>query len=270
MKKSLILLAIPALLLGGCNKEISQEEAKKSAKAIAEHEFKIGDIESAKIESTYNSSRVGKYNGKDINESEASRMVLGINQKENFLYSFNGNSEEYVESWIYVRDNTFVTATHTKDKNGESKTKGEITTGAVAAFKRYIASDLSSLASSLSSTSYLAGLLGEGEQEAEEGLTTTMKYYSSGDGNLTIEGTSTATNYQSYLGKQTGTATAKIVYDNYLFAEFYNKSDMKVVSDDGAYDYKAVNEQSYKASIGFGVSYPDLTGYTGISIDLGF
>ena len=84
MKKSLILLALPALLLSGCSKEISKEDAKKRAQEIVDHEVKLEDFKKVHVETEDEGSIEGNVNG-----SQKTKSVVEYSVEDKWVHSLS-------------------------------------------------------------------------------------------------------------------------------------------------------------------------------------
>lgn len=106
-KKFLILLALPALLLSGCSKEISKEDAKKRAQEIADHEVKLDDFKKLHVEDTDDGSFEGNVNG-----TAKSKSVLEYSVEDKWVHSVTETEEKTgeiiktikQEKWVYQEE----------------------------------------------------------------------------------------------------------------------------------------------------------------------
>ena len=259
MKKSLILLTIPTLLLASCNKEVDEAEAKRLAKGIAEHDVQLSDFKSARFEQNLKYSRKGKVDAADINDSSFEKTIKEINVEKYYFHSVYETDNTKHETWAFVRDDKLTVASYDKQGSGDAtKNKYEISIGVKIAFETKTAAESAYILGKVSAKSYAemvvdSSILPAGAE---------AKYYSSGDGNLTVEATVKYENVAKYDYKATGKDVYKLVLDQYLLAEYSQKQEANYKSDDGASDFNETVEEVEKVSINsVSPSYPNLSEY---------
>lgn len=272
MKRAkILLLAIPALLLGGCEKEISKEDAKARAKEIEEHEVVASDF--AKLTMEMNSSRKGKDDGKDVDDSSSMKVAVEVSAKDYFIHMRSESDGTISENWIYVSESKLYTVNYSKGEE-ESKTYTVLETGAEEAFKTLLGTQNKQISEQLSGKSYLTNLFNEdGDMSAElENAKVEAKYYSSGEGNLRVEMTVTSTEGEEKVDYSvTGTIKASVKFDNYMLSTLESSSELTNKSADGTTNFVSKSSTKIEASIAeFKVTLPNLEGYTkAAAVDLG-
>lgn len=269
MKKSLILLALPALLLSGCSKEISKEDAKKRAQEIVDHEVKLEDFKKVHVETEDEGSIEGNVNG-----SQKTKSVVEYSVEDKWVHSLSvseGKEGEEAhkserESWAYQEDGKYYVVNRSVVDGVEKKT-----------YALYQETDLlwelEKVVFDATFDGLQVGALGElaGKETLKmvitaidggdtQGTTFDLKYYSTGEGNLTLEGKTVDSAFEVYGYKGEVTSTGKVVYDKYVLAE-------NSMTSEGTLKNEEEKEVKYKDSTKVTYSYevtvakPDLSGY---------
>lgn len=277
MNKKLILLALPALLLSGCNKEISAADAKVKAKEIAEHEVKAEDIKAVSVNFVTTMEAKGKSEGVEGDIAANQTTVMDFSYEDKFVHVLNKESETMngeseateSEAWFFLKDGNFTMATRTLHDGKETKNKVSIPDVSGVGEKQFETATkdiISSLVEELHGKATLEAIQKIADQEAPEGITYEVKYYTSGDGNLTVEGKESFKDY-SYNGyKGSGDGTVKYAWNNYLLAELSATMNLQIGEEGTDNDAKLKVESTGKADYGYKVAYPDLSDYqTGLS-----
>ncbi len=269
MKKSLILLALPALLLSGCSKEIGKEDAKKRAQEIVDHEVKLEDFKKVRIEAVEEEKFEGEASG-----FKNTKQVMEYSTDDKWVHSYavidakegEQTSKREEESWTYQEEGKYYTVERVND-NGEEK----------KAYNVYQESDemwaIEKLAFdakfSLIQTGAFGGLTGKEalkelikmiDGETLDGLTFDLKYFSSGEGNLTVEGKKVDTKYELFGYKGEVTSTVKAGWDKYVMAENSETSEGTLKNADNK-EFKFTGSTKTTYSYEVSVSKPDLSGY---------
>ena len=272
-RKSLILLALPAFLLGGCNKEISAADAKQKAKEIEEHEVDTSALEAVTMDAHQKMDISGTYNGTAMSVSTDISYTYEISAKDKFLHivvpSVKGS---YTETWEYIKDGKFVIAVRQVAGETESKYYAEVEdiggTG-TKQFEEALKSTVTSLAEVAKNKEGLAIVeeAAEAEEKPVEGVEFSVKYYTAGDGNLTIEGTASFKDYEVEGLKGDASFTVKYGWDKYLMSNYEVNMSMNIVEESSSTNMAVKMEQ--KGSLKFECSskLPDLSGFEKKSIN---
>ena len=269
MKKSLVLLVLPALLLSGCNKEISAADAKARAKEIEEHEVDLSTIDAFKVEASMVQDVQGKYRGQDVTGKNEIKTVYEISTKENFFHVFHSSSDpkEAYESehWIYLKDSVFFDVNRNKDDEGESKLYSKVEgveSVVTAAFEAARKALVASVIDEATGKSYLAQVENVADDKPEEGAKYSVKYYSAGEGSLTVEG---KVEYEGYTTNNikfdSGHAEIKYAWDKYLLSEVSASAYLAVVASSVDTDLHIDSKVSEKLAYEVKAAYPNLDDY---------
>lgn len=249
MKKSLILLALPALLLGGCSGDtvVTEEDAEKAADAIANHER--AEVKAA----TITMSSRSKYDGK----SSSGTAKVEFDLDKSYAHSKSTGDGIASEAWAYLKDEKVYSVSYYKGSDGkEVKTYYEIAgEGTADILNGYIEGILAEVVSyrdySISSKE-----IKEAVAEAEaQGMS--LKFYSNEEGHLRMEMSgSVETEYSK------GSGTEVVEFKNYLLS--YLKMDTKgsTKKEDGSWVSSEMFLEVEASYSSVSVSYPNLSGYT--------
>jgi len=269
MKKSLILLALPALLLSGCSKEISKEDAKKRAQEIVDHEVKSEDFKKVRIEVVEEKKLEGEVSG-----FENTKQVREYSTDDKWVHSYaviDGKEGEQTikreeESWAYQEDGKYYTVDRVNN-NGEEKKAYNVyqeTDEMWAVEKALFDTDFSLIQTltfgDLTGKEALKELIKTINGETLDGLTFDLKYFSSGEGNLTIEGKTVDTKFELLGYKGEVTSTVKAGWDKYVMAENSETSEGTLKNADNK-EFKFTGSTKTTYSYEVSVSKPDLSGY---------
>jgi hypothetical protein len=287
MKKSIILLALPALALTGCASAITAAEAKEAAQKIAEHKFteeELKEFKALTVSADVKMEMSGKVSGKEGAMKEDAVTVIEISADKKFVHTKfeekgsekEGDKEEsgemLAETWLYVKDGAFYSVMHNKShsegEDSESKqyyvlegVEEAVTKG----FENALLESVKSAVKAASGEDYLPEVLASAEEQPEDSpVKYDVKYASSGDGSLVFKGSAEYKDYVYNGVKSSGSAKAKYVWDNYLLTEA--AASMKLHGEEGE-DVIDVNMEvketlKFKAK----VSYPSLDGYEKVSL----
>lgn len=233
MKKSKILMLLPAFLLVGCAKSINKEDAQAKAQQINEYqeqhpitEFKF-EMNSVEQEDGEKEEEKASY------EFSEEKVYFHIKAEETEVYAYKQDSKYYVV-------------------NAEAKQYYEFGEEAKASFDSMIAGQKTQISQMFT-----------GMARADiDGLITKyvpmpnaeVKYSTKGDGSLILEA--------SYKGEEDGMkgeVSAKVVWDKYYPTEMSFKSN---ASGEG---HSFNMEMSVKFEYSVNPSYVDLSSYTKIS-----
>lgn len=199
-RKFLPLMVLPLMLVTSCSKTITPEEATKTANAMATK------VASADFEFPTKCSTTSKV----FSEGETLTSNTNFDLGNKFVYSKMSSGDTNVESWIYIKDNTLVTAT----SDGTNKAYAEVTTTVDATFSSDIESLVDSItgatATYLTTVSQLASSInlsvGAGVDVSDKFA---YEFKSKGDGNLSANVTV----------KGTDSYTLNVSFDNYLLTK---------------------------------------------------
>lgn len=273
-KRNLILLVLPALMLSGCNKEISAADAKAKAKEIEEHEVKAEDYNALSVSVKMHSEASGKIEGQQGNEKGDMETLVEFSVEGNYIHTKSYMKDQDIqagktetaeqESWAYLKDDVFYTAVRANDGSKETKTYYTVEGIAdvvKAAFKTSLDATVKSALAQASDKTYLQAVEGLADGKTEEGVDYKVKYYTAGDGNLTVEGTASYTDYQYDGVKGSGSGKVKYAWDKYLLAEIAVTMDFHGVEEAKDTDVTMKIDMSEKLGFECKVNYPDLSGY---------
>ena len=274
-RKHLILLALPALMLSGCNKEISAADAKVKAKEIAEHEAKVEDYKALTITTSTKAEASGKVEGEEGHEKSEMKASIEFSTEKNYAHVSSYMVEEDVknekkdtydtESWTYLQDDVLYVVNRVNDGEKETKTYTKISgVGDVVkeSFQKALDGVVKQAFGIAASKEYLEAVEKVADGESFEGGTYDVKYYTAGDGNLTVEGTATFTDYK-YMGfKGNGNGKVKYAWDQYLLTEI--AVSMNITMADAESDTNATLSMEMGEQVKFecNVAYPNLDDYT--------
>ena len=275
MKKSLVLLVLPALLLSGCNKEISAADAKAKAKEIEDHQVDVNSYESLGFTSEESVVAKGTYAGEEMDSVRRYKSVSEFFANDKLMHTFSASEEkdnkkgetvtEEEEAWYYIKDNDFYSVFRSIEKGEESKTYSVVKGVGDLAVKAYETS------LQLFVKSFVAAATGKEALEAVQkvadgqapvdGANYEVKYYTSGDGNLTVEGKVKYEDFSFYGFKANGEGTVKYGWDKYLLSMAEVSNSLTSVDEANGVNLTANVNDSVKVSYDVKASYPDLNGY---------
>ena len=287
MKKSIILLALPALALTGCASAITAAEAKEVAQKIAEHKFtdeELKEFKALTLSADVKMEMSGKEGGKEGAMKDDSVTVIEVSADKKFVHTKieekgsekEGDKEEsgemLEETWLYVKDGAFYSVTHSKShsegEDSESKqyyvlegVEEAVTQG----FEKALLKTVQSAVAAASGKEYLPKVLESVEEPAEDSpVKYDVKYASSGEGSLVFKGSAEYSDYVYEGVKTSGSAKAKYVWDNYLLTEA--SASMKLHGEEGEDVLDVSMEVKETLKFKAKVSYPSLDGYEKVSI----
>lgn len=271
MKKSLILLALPALLLSGCSKEISKEDAKKRAQEIVDHEVKLDDFKKVRVETTTEGTFEGNVNG-----SQKSSYVVEYSVEDKWVHSVSVSEEKQGEEshkyenekWVYEEEGKYYVVKRSVTNGVESKiyslaqeSDGELIWPIEkASFDLEFSIIQSSTFESLTGKEALKEFIKVIDGGALDGHTFDLKYYSAGEGNLTVEGKTVNTNYELYGYKGEVTSIGKNAWDKYVVTEVSATEEGTLKNEEGK-EVKLNDTQKVTLAYDVTVAKPDLSGY---------
>jgi len=272
MNKKLILVALPALVLTGCNKKLDVKAAVERAEEIKTHEVDYSKIQALKFTYEMSSKESGKDNGTAYEESHTSSGKFEFSRKKSFFHlvsvseskSTSETEKREEERWLYVKDSNFYSVVREVDKDGETKVYSVVENGGDA-FKAALDQLFKYTLSAARGTSYLSivSQVAEAEEQpAVEGHKSSYKFTfrSKGEGSLTVKGKYTeeeSGSEESY----TESAKYKVVWEDYFIKNASVKTTYSGKS--GEDDYKGEEKASAKLKFKFSaVKYPKLDGYT--------
>ena len=275
MKKSLVLLVLPALLLSGCNKEISAADAKAKAKEIEDHQVDVNSYESLGFTSEESVEAKGTYAGEEMDSVRRYKTVNEFFANDKLMHTFTVSEEkdnkkgqtvtEEDEAWYYIKDNDFYSVFRSIEKGEESKTYSVVKGVGDLATKAYEAALQLFVKSFVAAATGKEGLevvqkVADG-QAPVDGASYEVKYYTSGDGNLTVEGKVKYENYSFYGFKANGEGTVKYGWDKYLLSMAEASNSLTSVDEANGVNIAATVKDNFKVSYDVKASYPDLNGY---------
>lgn len=234
MKKSKILMLLPAFLLVGCAKSINKEDAQAKAKQINEYQEQH-PVTEFKFE-MYSLEQEG-------NEKEEARASYEFSEEKCY---FHVKLDKETELYAYKKDSKYYVVDVTEKQYYEF---GE---EAKASFDNMIAGQKTQISQMFSGMARadIAGILTKyvPMPNAE------VKYSTKGDGSLILEAS-----YKGSEGGMTGEVSAKVVWDKYYPTEMSFKSN---ASGEG---HSIKMEMSVKFEYSVNPSYVNLSSYTKIS-----
>lgn len=275
MKKSLVLLVLPALLLSGCNKEISAADAKAKAKEIEDHQVDVNSYESLGFTSEDSVEAKGTYAGEEMDSVRKSKTVNEFFANDKLMHTFTASEEkdnkkgqtvtEEDEAWYYLKDNDFYSVFRSIENGEESKTYSVVKGVGDLATKAYETSLQLFVKSFVAAATGKEGLevvqkVADG-QAPVDGANFEVKYYTSGDGNLTVEGKVKYENYEFFGFKANGEGTIKYGWDKYLLSMAESSNSLTSVDEANGVNIAATVKENVKVSYDVKASYPDLNGY---------
>lgn len=275
MKKSLVLLVLPALLLSGCNKEISAADAKAKAKEIEDHQVDVNSYESLGFTSEDSVEAKGTYAGEEMDSVRKSKTVNEFFANDKLMHTFTASEEkdnkkgqtvtEEDEAWYYLKDNDFYSVFRSIENGEESKTYSVVKGVGDLATKAYETSLQLFVKSFVAAATGKEGLevvqkVADG-QAPVDGANFEVKYYTSGDGNLTVEGKVKFENYEFLGFKANGEGTIKYGWDKYLLSIAESSNSLTSVDEANGVNIAATVKENVKVSYDVKASYPDLNGY---------
>ena len=235
MKKSLALLLLPALMLVGCSKTLSSEDAEKVAAKIAEKQQELGTPKKVRVEA------------KETVDNESETEIYVVDVEAQRAYHKDKDSEQ----WLYKGSEetpTFYDVEHVFQAEGVEESKkyakytgslAEAVTIEFGAWESYTGT-YSQYPVSLSTEKYEI-----------PGLTVKTKATSKGDGNLRYE-----VNVEGTAEGATGKVTVIVEWDNYFLTYYYSSEET---------EEHGKHESEIKISYGVDVSLPNLSDYTEVS-----
>lgn len=275
MKKSLVLLVLPALLLSGCNKEISAADAKAKAKEIEDYQVDVNSYESLGFTSEDSIEAKGTYSGEEMDSVRRSKTVYEFFANEKLMHTFTTSEEkdnkkgqtvtEEDEAWYYLKDNDFYSVFRSIENGEESKTYSVVKGVGDLATKAYETALQLFVKSFVAAATGKEGLeivqkVADG-QAPVDGANFEVKYYTSGDGNLTVEGKVKFENYEFFGFKANGEGTIKYGWDKYLLSMAESSNSLTSVDEANGVNIAATVKENVKVSYDVKASYPDLNGY---------
>ena len=279
MKKThLILLAIPALMLSGCTKEISKEEAKDVATKIAakqKEEAAKNDVIRAQMTSSQTSEVVGE--GSDeaksqYNKTSSGEVMLEYQTSKLVAHASSQSSKEGEsgDMWALAKDNkVYLLMDDGASKVGRVVTPEEgqtINMDYLLTFLDEVGFGyiLFSLDTVLSSIQEGKDVDADATEEYGDNVTTSLKYLTSGEGNLTVEDAVTVKDATYDVGVLKGTAngsiTTKYAWDKYLplEASYEGSIDIEAQLLGGKLNLKQTMKSSLKYSYSGDVEVPNV------------
>lgn len=254
MKKSLILLALPALLLGGCSGDtvVTEEDAERAADAIANHERV--EVKAASISISSRS----KYGDK----SSSGTAKVEFDLEKSYAHSKSTSEGLTSEAWAYKKDEKAYSVSYYKGSDGqEVKTyyefDAEESTSILDGYIQGILAGIVRYRDYSISSQDIKEAVAEAQAEGME-----LKFYSNEEGHLRMEMSGSFENeYSKGSGKEV------VEFKNYLLSYLKTDSTGKSKQKDGSWlsveRYQEV-EASYSS---VSPSYPSLSGYTKLKLN---
>ena len=234
MKKSKLLMLLPAFLLVGCAKSLTPEEAQAVAKAINEKRA-AEPVEEFSIE------LYSKYVGMEENEEETEKFEFSAPK----VYFHTYESDDSEEHWAYAKDGKYYVVSYEKDGEEETKEYYEFGEEAKAQFESMIAYTKQAVKSEFDA--YAVVDIEALKNEYAKGVDAEVKYSSKGDGQLTAE-----IEWSGEVEGAKGSIKAKAVYEDYKPAEMSVETESSYMGEK--------MEMKLSAKFGYSVSpsYPSL------------
>lgn len=280
MKKThLILLAIPALMLSGCTKEISKEEAKDVAAKIAakqKEEAAKNDVFRAEMSNYQKSEVVGEGSDdakSEYNKTSSGKMMIEYQTSKLVVHASSESSAGEAESgdmWALAKDNkVYLLMDGGDEKVGRVVTPEagqEINMDYLLTFLDEIGFDyiLVSLNASLTTIQEGKNVDEDATEEYGDKVTTSLKYLTAGEGNLTVEDAITVKDATYEVGVLKGTAngsfTTKYAWDKYLPLEASQEGSIDIEAQllGGKLNLKQTMKNSLKYSYSGDVAVPNV------------
>ena len=287
-KKLLVLTVLPALLLSGCGgeKEITAAEAKEVATKMLEKQAQAEPVKEFAAVVNQKQSATVQGSGSAIIESigaksssSASTISFQYSTEKNYLHiteahSGSSSSGSLSEEWVFVDNGSLYTFVYASGGSGSSRaaTKRQLTEKEKAAWDFADLVNLDIYVKNISATlTYALAGIAAGEQEEqpeEEGVKTSLKYFSAGEGNLHLAGEVTYSGaeeaFAGVKGKATGTSKVDAYWENNLPVGYEGSAEVDVkVSESGTeVTVNAKTESSILLQYsGILVAYPDASQY---------
>ena len=235
MKKSKILMLLPAFLLVGCAKSISKEDAVAKAKEINEYQAAHPVTEFA-----FELKSVEEYNGEKHEET------MSYEFSEDKVY-FHIKTQGVDEVFAYKSEEKYYIVNETEKQYYEyaSETAKEYFDNAIKSQKENIAQMFAGYAAI-----DVEGLVSKYSPEGAEGVK--VEYSTKGEGQLSIE-----ISYKGEEGGMKGEISAKATWENYYPSEMIYKME----ASGAGQSMKEEMSATFKYSVS--PSYPNLSsGYT--------
>lgn len=287
MKKSIILLALPALALTGCASAITAAEAKEAATKIAEHKFTEEELKGFKaltLSADVKMEMSGKVGGKEGAMKEDAVTLIEISADKKFVHTKveekgsekEGDKEEsgemFVEAWLYVKDGAFYSVTHSKSHStGEDSELKQyyvlegVEEAVSQGFEKALLNSVQSAVAAASGSEYMSEVIASAEEQpADSPVKYDVKYASSGDGSLVFKGTAEYKDYEYEGVKASGSAKAKYVWEDYLLTQASASMTLHGQEGENVIDVSMEVKESLKFKAK--VSYPSLDGFEKVSL----
>ena len=275
MKRKFCLLFVPLLLLSGCAREISAEQAEEVAGDIKNSSLDINTISELKVKYKNSAHLSGTRNRELVDYKNEFTTTYELSTRFNYIHVYSKQSEadkvestdSYTEneSWYYMRKKVLYKATRRKNKGSETKsyTKVEKYSEAIKEFSYQFDLYMKEAYTVARGTEFLDESLiyNYVDSKYETSFKYGAKFYSSGEGNLRVIGAAKCDNYE-YEGipaKVNGTLSCK--WDNYLLKNA--NLSVNINTDDGTSknDLKNSHTLSKKVSTLIIPTYPRLSSY---------
>lgn len=230
MKKSKLLMLLPAFLLVGCAKSLTPEEAQTVAKAINEKRA-AEPITEFKMETTYSVEVPGE-------DKEEGTALYEFSEPQYYFHIISDGEE----SWAYKSGDKYIAAT----KEGDTKQYYEYGEEAKEQFEELIARNKQNAQEAFDQFAVVdfAAL----KEEYAKTIDADFKYSSKGDGQLTVE-----LEWSGEAQGAKGSIEMKGVWEDYKPAEFS-------LNGESSYAGQSTKESmSAKFSYSVSPSYPDLS-----------
>lgn len=271
-RKHLILLALPALMLSGCTKQISGEEAKAKAKEIEEHEVKAEDYKALSANVKMVNSVEGKVEGEQVKQSEEMNVIMEFAVEQSYIHTYSYTKEvdgdkveeNLMETWSYIKDDAFYNVTKAKEAGKEeSKTYVKVSGADAikAAYDAILDNAVKTVLTTAANKETISHVENYADGKAEEGVQYDFKFYTAGEGNLTAEATAKFTDYIFDGIKTNGTGKVKFGWDKYLMVEEAVTSELHGVDTESDTDATAKIEVNEKLAFEVKAAYPNLDEY---------
>ena len=230
MKKVILLIIIPALLLTSCRgKAIPPEEAKKIMNSIHENKDVPENVE-------FN-MKVSGVSRDDKGENQSTNLTYHIisNENDETRFEMKGTNEgtKYDLTFYTVKNETYEEVTYVKEYDKESKDYNEYTftkkdnisysTDVLTYQLQLLLPGL--VVAAYSDPTYIDDKEGDVADESGHTTNTKINYYSTGEKNLTVEIIKKVSGYEKNEGEENsveGTVTA--TYDDLMLKKLVTKA----------------------------------------------
>ncbi len=267
MKKGLVLLVLPALLLSGCNKEISKDEAKEVAAKIVAATPELKAFQDVAMEVSHQTENVTD-SKTEIKGYEFTIEYSGVKQ---FAHQKGKQRKDDKsssgESWAFVEENVFymLSQDDSGNKYGYKKEINPETFDFTKAISDGTVLDFLKTMNGALAHVQAGETVNPSEVLTSDNVTVETKYFTSGDGNLTVESTAKASEIEysilGFKGTISGETKGKVAWDKNLPSMLEINGSASLKTEGGA-SYSFTEKSSAKFSFdNVTFTHPDPAAY---------